>query len=470
MKEKCFSKKKKQFRIGILVVLILLFTGNIHALAEGDFSVEDSITEFKQKTKCESASVVVCQGEDIAYYGDADPAKLYQIGSMTKAFTGLAVMKLIEEGRILPSGRVSDYISGFSVYYENKEVDITINDLLCHTSGFTNSEKDYPSADENMTLTDWVQCINGKALTYAPGAQYSYSNVNYNLLGALIEKVTGKSYREYMEQEILQPLGLGNTYVGTPPDTDRIISGSRLGCRRTYAFSQPVKEGAIPAGYFYSTIEDMGRWLQIWLGSADIPATYKAVIEKTKELLARNSDCYAGWETCGNGAIGHSGGTAGYSSRIVYSLASPVGVCVLTNLNVAASTDRLCNDIYAALTGAEPNGYVQDVWTIFDGIFTGITICGLLVICLSIYGRRHTRALLCFDVTEAILLVCMLVIIPLIFQASWQDILFIWAPWSMLGGMLVLGMDVITLTIMIGIGKHANHNKKSRESTADHHC
>lgn len=143
-----------------------------------------------------------------------------------------------------------------------------------------------------MTLSEWVEQISGSELRYRPGEQYSYSNVNYNLLGAIIEKVSSISYREYMEQEILIPLGLNHTYVGFPEDEENIVKGTRLGYWKAYHFDMAVREGAISAGYFYSNINDMCRWIEIWLGQADIPAVYKELIEETGNYLNQDHEYY----------------------------------------------------------------------------------------------------------------------------------------------------------------------------------
>ena len=91
-------------------------------------------------------NIVVYDEGKISYYGNTNRDALYQIGSMTKAFTGLGIMKLIQEGKIIPDNKVSDYLFGFAMYYEGKKADILVKDLLSQTSGFTNSERDYPSA------------------------------------------------------------------------------------------------------------------------------------------------------------------------------------------------------------------------------------------------------------------------------------------------------------------------------------
>ena len=287
-------KRIKIFMLLLMLLVMIADTAYVHA-DDAKEHVSDHIEEFKAKTKCRSVSVAVVSGDKTEVSGD--PEVLYQIGSMTKAFTGLAVQKLIAEGLISGDDTVSELLPGFTAYYDNEPCDITIDQLLKQTSGYTNSEKLYPSASDDMTLMDWVTGISGKELSSRPGERYSYSNVNYNLLGAVIEKVSGQSYGEYMETNILVPLGLTNTYVQMPGDGAEIIRGSRPGYRHAFRYEIPVAPGQIPAGYFYSNVTDMARWIGIWLGSADIPQEYKDLINTVKSDLSEPGDYYSGWES-----------------------------------------------------------------------------------------------------------------------------------------------------------------------------
>ena len=443
-------------------LLICILSNCIYLDAKCGNMIESNVSEFQNRTNCNSVNIVVYDDGKVSYYGNDKADGLYQIGSMTKAFTGLGIMKLVLEGKIVPDHKISVYLPEFETYYEGEKADITVNELLSQTSGFTNSESEYPSAKENMTLSGWVEHISGSELQYRPGEQYSYSNVNYNLLGAIIENVSGISYKEYMKREILIPLELEHTYVGFPEGEENIVKGTRLGYWKVHNFDMVVREGAIPAGYFYSNINDMCRWIEIWLGQADIPAVYKELIEETKKCVNEENEYYAGWEYVGEGVIGHSGGTANYSSRMVFSTERNTGVCVLTNLNVAASTDRLCNDILASTTGKEPAGFSYDVWTIFDYVFSVITILGSILLVVIVTKLNNIWAMVVSDVAGVVLLTSILVVMPVIFQSGLGTLLFIWAPWSMLGGITVLLLDVTMLSIKIWRWKkRANHNKKS---------
>lgn len=441
-----------------------------------DTVINDYIDNFCDETKCSSVSVVVMQEGKITIYGDEDA--LYQIGSMTKAFTGLAVLKLINEKVLSEDDIISDHIKGFTAYYEKEARDITIGQLLTHTSGYTNKETDYPSALEGMSLRAWTDTISGSELRFAPGTGYSYSNVNYNLLGAVIEESTGGSYKEYMEKDILTPLGFADTYVGTPDDGD-VVSGSRLMFRRSIPYDIPVIEGRIPAGYMYSSASDMARWMQIWTGAdmtaagacdtnkdkakdnADIPIEYKQLVLDVKAHLSCDQDYYAGWEYLGE-AMGHSGGTPNYSSRIIFSQNKNIGVCVLTNLNVAASTDSLCDGIYAYImnskgaehrTGSEggseiKSGIVTDVWTVFDIVFTGVSITGIVIL-IGILIVKHRGILIVSGVVLATILIALCIVMPTIFGAGLYDILCIWAPYSMMCGMGILAADIVAIRVRL---------------------
>ena len=446
----------------IILSIMLCLRNNIRAAGGND--IENIIKQYQQETKCEQVSVVIFDNGDISYYGDSE--SLYQIGSMTKAFTGLAIQKLIDEGLVNEDGVVSDYIEGFEAYYQSAKVDITVRDLLEQKSGYTNIEKDYPSATETMTLTEWADSISCRDLSFMPGTEYAYSNVNYNLLGLIIENVSEISYQDYMEREILIPLGLRNTFAGTPDD-NRIIEGTRLGYRRVFEFPMTVKNACIPAGYFYSNTEDMGRWLGIWTESSDIPENFKEAISKIREQLKAEGDYYSGWELFADGVMGHSGGTPNYSSRIVFDEKNQIGICVLSNLNVAATTDSLCNSILDIVSGKAPKKLNRDIWTIFDHIFALVTITGLFLFPVILVAKKRS-VLIAFGVILISLLTLVLTLFPAIFGAGMKEIAFVWAPWSLAGGLLTIAADIVAAAGKLLSGNiNADHNKTGKRQTAD---
>jgi putative ATP-binding cassette transporter len=425
---------------GIVVLMFSICTQSVYAADTNQYT--ELVTQFQHETHCKNISAVIFDRGEVSYYGDSQA--LYQIGSMTKAFTGLAVQKLICEGYIQENEDIAAYIPGFQAYCDDVPVTITVEELLEQTSGFTNSEKDYPSASEQMTLSEWADSISGSVLHCKPGTEYHYSNVNYNLLGLMIEKVSGMSYRNYMEQEILVPLGLQNTFVGQPDDA-RIVEGTRLCFRQVYDFSLNVREASIPAGYFYANAEDMARWIELWTGTIPVPSEMQEPMKQVKERLTSEGDYYSGWERFADGVTGHSGGTPNYSSRIVFSEAAQTGVCVLCNLNVAATTDSLCNNLFADLSGENSGRLAADIWTIFDRIFTAVSI-GVVLLLAGNFRIRRKAILTAIVIILTALLALMLILFPILFGADLQSILLTWAPWSLGIGLLLITADILMIT------------------------
>lgn len=413
--------------------------------------IQTYIDEFQKKSGVKNVNVVVYNNGNATYYGNTDTRSLYQLGSMTKSFTGLGILKLVNEGKISLNDDISDLLENFEIYYNGNRASIRVEELLRHTSGFTNSEREYPSASSEMSLMGWVSSISGSELKFEPGSSYSYANANYNLLGAIIESVSGKSYKEYMEEEILIPLKLENVFVGTPSNDVMICEGTRLGYGMVFDYKIDVKEGCIPAGYLYANIEDMCRYLMMQLGDTQIPEEYNKLIDISHEYLLNSEyhgTYFAGWEYFGNQIIGHSGGTPNYSSRMIFSKEKDIAVCVLANMNAAASIDRLCDGIFAITCGQEKQSFVSDIWRIFDIIFSWISFVGIALLIIAILFIKNSKLLLFFDITVLVLLVCQIIIIPLVFQSGWKDIALVWAPWSVLGGLITQLIDIIAFSIM----------------------
>ncbi|MBO7335190.1 MAG: hypothetical protein J6U67_09860, partial [Lachnospiraceae bacterium] len=149
-----------------------------------------------------------------------------------------------------------------------------------------------------------------------------------------------------------------------------------------------------------------------------------------------------------NGTTGHSGGTPNYSSRIVFSEEKKIGVCVLSNMNVAASTDSLCNGIYAACSGDDTVRIAGDVWTVFDLIFSAVTIFWVLLIIFVLFIKRR-GTLLVAGILSVIVLLSICIVMPLVFGAGLKDIALVWAPYSFTGGLLIIAAAVFTIAIKL---------------------
>ena len=195
------------------------------------------------------------------------------------------------------------------------------------------------------------------------------------------------------------------------------------------------------------------------MGTADLPEEWQEILSEVKGMLRDEGDYYGGWERFENGSIGHSGGTPNYSSRIVFSDQDGVGACVLTNLNVAASTDSLCNGIFTMLSGGEMGKIQSDVWTIFDRIFTGLFLMEFALLPVCIRSRKRGM-LIVTGIVSVVIMTTLAITLPLIFGAGLFAILFTWAPLSLASFFGMMAADVMACACRVRMmRKHENYKE-----------
>lgn len=181
------------------------------------------------------------------------------LGSTTKAFTALAIMRLVEYGRIDLDAPVKKYLPEFKLAQGNYENTITIRNLLNHTSGLSDEGMPFKSFGEN-SLEEELQLLKLCKPTSPPGERFLYFNDNYRILGLVIERVSGEKYAEFLNNEIFKSLRMESTTALT----------SGLKCLATgygEIFGLPLKRkqkfraGALPSGYVASSISDLSHFL-----------------------------------------------------------------------------------------------------------------------------------------------------------------------------------------------------------------
>ena len=137
----------------------------------------------------------------------------FVIGSVSKGFTALAVMQLVEAGEVDLDTGISHYLDDFS---RQPAGDVTVRQLLSHTSGYStlqgNSSHTYVSGGEDE-LARRVEGLATEAPAHGPGERWEYSNANYLILGRLVEEVGGRSYQDYVTDHILKPIGMDHSFV-----------------------------------------------------------------------------------------------------------------------------------------------------------------------------------------------------------------------------------------------------------------
>jgi CubicO group peptidase (beta-lactamase class C family) len=251
------------------------------------------------------------------------PDTKFRLGSITKQFTATLILQLVEQGKIKLDGKLSDYLDTYRKETGNK---VTIHQLLTHTSGIPNYTA-LPGFLQNVsrnpfTVTDFIQKYASGDLEFEPGSKFNYSNSGYFLLGAIVEKVTGKPYEQVLKENIFDPVGMKNSGFD---HYDRIIDKRAAGYIKTLKGYQnaPYLDMSIPysAGSLYSTVEDMFLWDQALRGD-------KLLSEKSKQLMfTPNLSNYGYGFAVVNATLGpsklvvptvqHDGGINGFNTTIV---------------------------------------------------------------------------------------------------------------------------------------------------------
>ncbi|MGA7228120.1 MAG: serine hydrolase domain-containing protein, partial [Acidimicrobiia bacterium] len=218
-----------------LIVLALGLSVTLPAGAAGG-SIEDFIdSEMPVSGVPGLAYAVVADGEitsvgarGVVKIGDDEkvtPDTPFLIGSISKSFTALAVMQLVEAGEVDLDTKVSQYLDGFS---GRPAASITIRQLLSHTSGFSTLQGNTSHTDATSgkdALERSVDGLVGVTPAYAPDERWEYSNTNYQILGRLIEVVTGQEYQAYITANILEPVGMEHSFVADGEIHDSMATG-----------------------------------------------------------------------------------------------------------------------------------------------------------------------------------------------------------------------------------------------------
>jgi D-alanyl-D-alanine carboxypeptidase len=324
----------------------------LHRLTEAEAlaALETFVREEASADRFSGAVLVAKEGEVLfsKAYGLADreqriPNTLqtrFRIGSMNKMFTAVAILQLVEAGKVDLTAPLGTYLTD----YANREVatEVTIHHLLTHTGGTGDifGPEFEAHREELRTLDDYVELYGERGPEFEPGSQWAYSNYGFILLGAVIEAVTGQSYYEYVHEHIYEPAGM--TRTGSLPENQTVPE-------RAIGYTDPSggtdwrpNTDTLPyrgtsAGGGYSTVGDFARF-------ADALLNYELLSPDSTELLITGKEeigpgiSYAyGFEdhrdAQGNGWVGHGGGAPGMNGDLRMYPASDYVVVVLANLD-----------------------------------------------------------------------------------------------------------------------------------------
>ena len=304
-------------------------------------------------------TVLVAEGDRTLLdkgYGSADlewnipnaPDVKFRLGSLTKQFTASLILLLQQDGKLNIADPVSKYLPDTPKAWEK----ITLANLLGHTSGipnFTNGTEFGTWRMSPHTTAEELAFFRDKPLDFAPGSKFSYSNSNFEVLGAVIEKVSGQTYEEQLRTRLFGPLGMKNTGL----DSDELILPKRA---QGYAkgkdgiVHERSESMSVPwaAGSLYSTTGDLLLWEHaLFSGKVLNDASFKAMTtpglgDYGLGIGIRKQDNIT--------VVAHSGGIEGFNTYLSYVPERKIAIVVLSNVN-GSSPDAMAAQLLDTVLG-----------------------------------------------------------------------------------------------------------------------
>ena len=278
---------------------------------------------------------------DIAARSPVQEGTMFEVGSIGKSFTNIALMQLYDEGRLDLNAPVSHYLPWFEVQSDHQP--ITTHHLMSHTSGLGSGT----DIGTHGLYEAWA--LRDSRTGFAPGSHFRYSNVGYKLLGFLLEELDGRSYQESIQARVLDPLGMRNSHPVIGYDTRKLAA---VGYRSFYDDRpEHVDHGLVPAmwteygvgdGCQASTAGDMATYLRMYMNGVAGPDD-RVISDESFRLMTQKVIATPQWggahygyglilaDIDGHAYVGHGGSTTGFVSAMIADVDEGIGVVVLIN-------------------------------------------------------------------------------------------------------------------------------------------
>jgi D-alanyl-D-alanine carboxypeptidase len=278
------------------------------------------------------------------------PETAFEIGSVTKQFTSAAIMLLVQDGKLSLDDKISAHLKNTPPQWSK----ITIRHLLTHTSGiksYTGIDKGFEFT-EHLTQEQFIKLIGTYPLEYQPGDSWKYCNTTYNLLGFIIENLSGNNYWEFLGERIFTPLGMNNTTNRNP---NVIIPNRAAGYEKNKAGDMINRDydltDVFSAGAVVSTLADMSKWDAALNTNQILSEASKNEMWTVYKLNNGTDKSYGlGWyvDTLdGHNNIGHSGSTSGFSASFQRFPDDKLTILIFCNSGEGGIATKLAKEIAA---------------------------------------------------------------------------------------------------------------------------
>jgi CubicO group peptidase (beta-lactamase class C family) len=444
-----------------------------------DFAAIDKFVETEMGAqRIPGLALGLVKGDQIVYlkgYGIADPIERavtpqtpFIIGSLSKSFTALAVMQLVEAGKIELDAPVQRYLPWFRVADEKASAQITVRHLLNQTSGLsTKTGRSFQGNGDtsDTALEQAVRKLSAAELTEPVGAVHQYSTINYSVLGMIVQTVSGQSYESYMQEHIFEPLQMNHSFTSQAEAQPKgLASGYHYAFGIPMAVELPYNRGLLPAGYLISSAEDMAHYLIAQLNDGNYKNT--ALLSREGMLEMHNSAVPTGATDTSYGmgwfvgpvngihAIHHQGETFNSHANMILLPENQWGIVVLINgensMDLIFGPARMADiskGVASLLAGQQPPAPPANtsVWAVYS------LLIGLIVVQVSgvIWSARR---LVRRRITEGRVAVGRNIILPLILNLLWALITLLLLPKMIFGLPLMIfatGLPDLGYTLLV---------------------
>ena len=377
--------------LGVVLALVALGITQVPATASDeqgtdspDFAAIDRYVEKEMEaTRLPGLALAIVKDDRVIHmrgFGEADssgravtPQTPFVIGSTAKSFTALAIMQLVEEGEVELDAPVKRYIPWFRLADEEVSSRITVRHLLNQTSGLpaepgtTYLLREDPSPG---ALEKEVRTLKNMELERPPGSSFEYNNMNYSVLGLIVQEVSGEPYERYIEKHIFSPLKMENSFADYLEAKE---NGLAQGHRYWFGIPRPAEmfynRGATPAGYLSSSAEDMAHYLIAQLNGGTYDGARVLSPEGVDEMhrgavsaniMGEEVRYGMGWgirELNGVRTVSHSGTTLAFQANMILVPEGEWGVMVLQSAKNYTNGERAENigaGVVSLLVGQQP--------------------------------------------------------------------------------------------------------------------
>jgi len=325
---------------------------------------------------------------EVGHSGRVDADTLFKIASNTKAFTTAALAILVDEGEISWDSPVIDFIPEFRLSDPWVTVQFTTTDLLTHRSGLPRYVGDlmlWPEPND-FVAADIIAALKHFKLVSGFRTEYAYDNLLYIVAGEIIPRVTGRSWGQFVDQRIMQPLGMKRCFAGNIPEQQLkniaaphgLVEGRLQVIERSRIARKPPTSAA--AGGIVCGLSDMLVWAQTQLNKGTSsagfelfsvdrnrelwrPETWREVSDRDARLHGTHFSAYGlGWrlrDVHGYKEVSHTGSLAGMHSYVVLVPELDLGVVVLSNGSNSAARSAVMTAIVHSFMPVEPRDWIE---------------------------------------------------------------------------------------------------------------